>query len=127
MECHGIQYALIDSTRYKYRLTEQYALPMQWLDVDVRIDYIVARDQTLTIQRGYAWDGATCARDTRTNMRAALVHDALYQLIRVGRLPRRYRARADREYYRLCRRDGMTILRAASHYAAIRAIGGRFI
>ena len=36
----------------------------------------------LKINKGYSWDGATGIPDTEANMFAALVHDALYQLMR---------------------------------------------
>lgn len=42
----------------------------------------------LLIRAGYAWDGASGPTiDTKSTMRASLVHDALYQLIREGYLP----------------------------------------
>jgi len=53
-------------------------------------------DGRLTIQRGYCWDGASGPTlDTASTMRASLVHDALYQLLREGQLPRWYRYKAD--------------------------------
>ena len=36
----------------------------------------------LKINEGYSWNGATGIPDTKANMLAALVHDALYQLMR---------------------------------------------
>lgn len=37
----------------------------------------------LTIQPGYAWDGATCAPDFPGVMRASLVHDAELQFLQI--------------------------------------------
>ncbi len=53
-------------------------------------------DGTLTIKAGYVWDGASGpAMDSKSIMRASLVHDALYQLIREGFLHGMWRHAAD--------------------------------
>ncbi len=50
----------------------------------------------LTVGERYAWDGASfIAKDTPTNMRASLFHDALCQLINEGLLDKKYRKYAD--------------------------------
>lgn len=50
----------------------------------------------LTIVEGYFWDGASGpAMDSKSIMRASLVHDALYQLIREGYVHSMYRPAAD--------------------------------
>lgn len=53
-------------------------------------------DGLLVIKRGYAWDGASGpAINTKDFIRASLVHDALYQLIREGVLTADDRKDAD--------------------------------
>jgi len=48
----------------------------------------ITADGDLFIQAGYCWDGASGpTMDTISTRRAALAHDALYQLIRLGYLP----------------------------------------
>jgi len=80
----------------------------------------------LTIARGYAWDGPSGPTlDTPSFMRGSLVHDALYQLMREGRLSRDWRKGADMELRRLCLADGMSPLRAWWVYWGVRLFGGR--
>ena len=84
-------------------------------------------DGVLWLRAGYAWDGASGpAIDTRNFMRASLVHDALYQLMREGHLEQRWREAADRELVRICKEAGMWALRRAWVYAAIRVAGAQY-
>ena len=53
-------------------------------------------------------------------MCGSLVHDALYQLLRLGLLPPECRAAADAELYRICRADGMSWIRAKLWLRAVR-------
>ena len=53
-------------------------------------------DGWLSVRAGYAWDGASGpTKDTHGVMRAALVHDCLYQLIRLDVVPPEYKGVAD--------------------------------
>ena len=86
---------------YKYVLTEQYTHPEPFDELKGRsVDGSHLRltpDGLLTIKEGYAWDGPSGpAPDLAYLLRAALVHDALYQLIRIGALEPRHRGAADR-------------------------------
>lgn len=60
----------------------------------------------LTIMNGYAWDGATWAPDLRSVVRASLVHDALYQLMRSGKINRLWKDTVDNDFLRIMREDG---------------------
>lgn len=77
----------------------------------------------LTIYPGYAWDGATCAIDTPDFMTASLVHDVLYQMIRLGKLHMSMRKAADQALYDLCIAAGMNWFRAQCVYKAVRWFG----
>ena len=58
----------------------------------------------LIIRAGYAWDGPsgpTIDRPKKHVMRGALVHDALYQLMRLKLLPQSFRHRIDRIAYNI--------------------------
>ena len=44
-------------------------------------------------------------------MRASLVHDVLYQTMRKGELPYKFRIRADLEFRRILKFDGMSFPR----------------
>ena len=81
---------------------------------------------TLHISVGFAWDGASgWTVDTESSMRASVVHDALYKLIRMGRMSwAGAREAADQEFYRLCLKDGMWVWRAKVWFRALRIGGG---
>lgn len=83
-------------------------------------------DGTLYIKEGYAWDGASGPTlDTKDSMRASLVHDSLYQLIRDGWLDDSQRAFADTLFRYLLRQDGMDVFRAWYWYTAVSKFGGK--
>lgn len=112
---------------YGYQLQERYALEIPVKpDQDIHTDYIVLTTEgRLTIQQGYAWDGPSGpAFDTHNFMRASLVHDALYQLIRDNHLLADRRNMADRLLQRMCREDGMSGVRAWWVYVGVRFGGG---
>jgi hypothetical protein len=109
---------------YKYQLRAPYTIRLpeirpahgagtDWLTLDV--------DGNLTIRAGYAWDGASGPTyDSKSSMRASLVHDALYQLMRLGLLDQAFRAATDEIFRRLCEDDGMFGPRAWLWYHAVR-------
>jgi hypothetical protein len=109
---------------YKYQLKESYVVkidirPAQHIDTDY---LTLTIDGTLTVKKGYAWDGPSGPTiDTLNFMRGSLVHDALYQLMRERRVDRdRYREPADRLLQAICKEDGMTSLRAWWVYEGVR-------
>lgn len=112
---------------YKYKLEEDFKIQLGFkpsFTTFVDHPFMEMKDGFLTIKKGYAWDGASCAIDTKTFMRGALVHDALYQLIREGWLFKEDRKACDRELIRICSLDGMCGFRRAYVYRAVRIFGG---
>lgn len=112
---------------YKYQLKRSYELTIPLRpEADIRTSY-VALDAAglLWMRNGYAWDGPSGPTiDTRNFMRGSLVHDALYQLMREGSLdPGLHRIEADRILRAICREDGMSALRSAWVYQAVRLFG----
>jgi len=78
----------------------------------------------LFIAAGYAWDGASGPTyDSTNSIRASLIHDALYQLIRMGLLPRSLRPMIDRLFYDILREDQMWWIRAKIWYRSVRKLG----
>ena len=70
---------------YKYQLVEDcFLLTAIFPAKDISSDFItLSQTGLLTIKKGYAWDGPSAiAIDTLNFMRASLLHDALYQLMR---------------------------------------------
>lgn len=89
---------------FKYQLQEDYTLKTDILGFDVETDFITLdRDGCLFIRKGYAWDGASGPTiDTKSSMEASLVHDSLYQLMRLGLLPRGFRSKVDNLFKGIC-------------------------
>lgn len=107
---------------WKYELLEMYKIE---IEIDyaayARSSYLALRHGTLFIFKGYAWDGPSGPTiDTKTFMRASLVHDALCQLIAEGKLDKKYRKRADEILREICLEDGMSKFRAWYVYNAVR-------
>lgn len=112
---------------YKYKLQQSVKSQTQIRDkiaAERSLWVVLQENGSLYIADGYAWDGASGpALDTKNIMRASLVHDALYQLIREGSLPTSYRKAADQELYRICREDGMWWIRTQWVYWTVRLFG----
>lgn len=109
---------------YKYQLKETYVMADAIKpDTPINTEYIaLTSDGTLTISKGYAWDGPSGPTiDTLNFMRGSLIHDALYQLIRERHLDKdKYREIADRLLQKMCKEDGMSTLRAWWVYQGVR-------
>lgn len=93
--------------------------------------YYTLTPDCLTVKEEYAWDGASGPTiDTRTSMRASLIHDALYQVCRTSESDmgpanwRRLRKAADWEFRRILKEDGMFLLRRWVWWGAVRGLGG---
>lgn len=98
-----------DLHQYKYRLTRDVT---RYIGIhpqeDIETGYIkLTTGGLLTIKVGYAWDGATGAKDTKTILPASLIHDALCQLCNAGLLEAIYRERVDMLLREICKEDGM--------------------
>lgn len=101
------------SRSYKYQLAEEFTYILSEDFPDVEFEWSSIRKGKIIISKGYAWDGASGPTiDTKNSMVAALVHDALYQLIRTGHLELRYRLIADEELHTILREHGMNPIRA---------------
>lgn len=112
---------------YKYQLAENYGVATELRPPKpIRTPYIwLSLDGVLTVRKGYAWDGPSGpAIDTKNFMRGSLVHDALYQFLREGKLPQAHRETADRLLQAICIEDGMTALRSWWVYQGVRFGGG---
>lgn len=118
----------------KYRKLAKYKYQLIGGPVTVRIYHYIpnvdiywvkVEDGYVTVKDLYCWDGASCAIDTRSFMIASLVHDALYQLIRLQYIDVAYRAAADKILKDLCLLYGMPGWRASYVYRAVRIFGGK--
>ena len=93
---------------YKYVLSEDIVFQT---DIHPREDVVTELIELtvsglLTVKKWYPWDGASGPMpDTLSNYEASCAHDALYELIRKGKLPRGFWELADVEYLRLLEKN----------------------
>jgi len=122
MKGDRIEYSEIN---WKYKLTKTYTISTPILGCNGANSYLyIGKDGSLTIYRGYAWNGANVIRDTEHNMRASLVHDSLYQLIGLGIVPPNYKKEADQVFYDIMLEDEENQVFAKICYEAVRKFGG---
>lgn len=115
---------------YKYQLAESYSqITNLYPGSLIHTEYIqLTLSGVLTIKEGYAWDGPSGPTiDTKNFMRGSLVHDALYQLIRLGYLPPHAKEDADNLLYSMCLEDGMSTIRASWVRLCVQVGGGSAI
>jgi hypothetical protein len=112
--------------QYKYQLMDPYNLKIGITGYSVDTPYIkLDGDGSLEIAKGYAWDGPSGPTiDTLNFMRGSIVHDTLYQLIRIEKIPLHYREYADLLLQKICLEDGMSEFRANYVYQFVRLFGG---
>ena len=112
---------------YKYQLANDYSITISIKPKsDIDADFICLDvDGNLLVKKGYAWDGPSGpVIDTEENMRASLVHDSLYQLMRNKYLnARTQRKPADQLFRDLCIEDGVSNWVASAYYKALRKFG----
>ena len=86
--------------------------------------YRLNRNGLLLIKKGFVWDGPSGPTyDSPDSMRASLVHDVFYDMIRKGHLPKGARKLADQELRRIAIADGMWHWRANFWYQMLRHFG----
>jgi len=111
---------------FKYQLHSDYRVRLSFAPTKKITTYFISfdLDRTLEIRKGYASDGPSGPTFHTANfMRGAFIHDALYQLIRLGELSMKYRDLADEELRDLCLQDGMSRIRAWWIYTALKRAG----
>ena len=112
---------------YKYQLAEDYSVLVPFYRASpAETEWLrLSALGWLLIRGGYCWDGPSGPTiDTASAMRGSLLHDSLYQLIRLGHLGADCRAVADQVYEDACLEDGMLAVRAWAHFKALRLFGG---
>lgn len=113
--------------KYKYQLMDDYRINIDWLQGYYhKTRFLTLRTNgDLKIKSGYCWDGPSGPTiDTKNFMRGSLVHDVLYQLIRMYLIPKEYRDKSDRTIQSICIQDGMSKIRAWWVYYGLKLFGG---
>jgi hypothetical protein len=80
----------------------------------------------LTVQSGYCWDGCSGVVDRKSNMRAGLGHDALYELMRKDLLPHHWWRSADHHFYVVLLQDGAWKITAKIDVAGLKVMRGKY-
>lgn len=116
---------------YKYQLAGDYHIDLPILGCAGGTSFThIDGTGHLLIKEGYAWDGPSdpfLIWAPISSMRASLVHDALYQLIRVRVLDPRFKGIADEWLEKLCKEDGMSSFRARMWGWAVSKFGSSAI
>ncbi|MCK9558341.1 MAG: hypothetical protein M0R50_09920 [Candidatus Cloacimonetes bacterium] len=114
-------------TWYKYMMMSDYTVKVDICPQnDLKYEFMeLLSTGQLTTRQGYAWDGATGFPMTpKMLLRASLVHDTLYQLMRLGVLdPSTNRILVDRTFKKICLEDGVPRIIALPLYLATRLFG----
>lgn len=107
---------------FKYQLAQEYVVATPIIGTRIDDEYFALdEDGTLTIHHGYAWDGASGPTfDSKSSMRASLVHDVFCQVMRDKRLDfDRWQDTVNALFKAHCIEDGMWGWRAAAWHAAV--------
>ena len=110
------------SEGYKYQLEELYACETPITGSLIEDDlFTLYESGLLVIRKGFAWDGASGPTfDTKSSMRASLVHDVFCVCMRDGRLSYEKWQDTVNEFFRQqCIEDGMWHWRAGLWHAAV--------
>lgn len=112
---------------YKYQLATDYHAQISIKPSDDIDTQFISLDKqgNLLVKSGYAWDGTSGpVVDTVNNMRASLVHDALYQLMRMRKIPvKDNKKKADKLFRKMCKEDGVLSPVAQVYYEALKKLG----
>ena len=110
----GYKYQLAHDYHDQIPITSPRKIDTQFIALDI--------EGNLIIKCGYAWDGTSGpVIDTSFNLRASLVHDALYQLMRNNKLPAKVsKDDADQLFRKMCKEDGVLPPIAYIYYCALK-------
>lgn len=131
----SIKYKETNHKTWKWKLTEDYNYKID-LDVPmfqiapvgneyVKFNPLSYRRAEVRLKKGYAINGANLIPDTKGVLRGAFVHDAGWQLIEEGYLPKNFAKEFDKELKAIFIEDGMNKVLAAICYIGVR-IGAKW-
>lgn len=113
---------------YKYQLAEDdthqtdFRPPQEVSCERLRMD----KNGMLYVSEGYGWDGASGIIDRKTNLRASMVHDALYELMRKKLLDHKDWRLADKEFARCLKQDGAWKITIKVDMAGLKLMRGKY-
>ena len=108
----GYKYQLDETYKEQISLRPEKAIETRYISLSLNGD--------LEILLGYAWDGPSGPTiDTLDSMRGSLIHDALYQLMRMGLLDPKWKSRVDLMFEENLLEDDMWWWRARLWYRGV--------
>ena len=123
----GISFRIVDVDGDAwYELTK----PLVCLETGIETYYFknevihIEPDGCLTLSTGFRWDGRSGpAIDTANTLESSSIHDALYELIIIGVLPKSARVLADILMRKIDERNGVHFFRRWYSHVALRLFG----
>lgn len=111
-----------------YQLTKPFKIKINIYPRRDIVDHpliFLSRKGWLWFAPWYTWDGPSGPTyDTKNSLKGSLVHDGLCELMRWGLLNRRrWRTPSDMELRRICRLDGMSLIRSHLWYRSVNVVG----
>ena len=107
---------------WKYYLPETQIifLSKAYAVYHIRTEFIELNGKELILKHDYKWDGPSGPTfDTLNAMEGSAAHDALWQLIMMGRINKKHKRDTDKELKIICLRNGMWKWRANLWYWAL--------
>ena len=112
--------------KYKFKVEENFSIELPFKIPDFEHQYASLKDGILSVKRGYAWDGASGPIiNTQDTLVASLVHDVLYQAMRLNLIKssKENRKIADKNFFEILKMNGVNSIRRKVWYFAVRLFG----
>ena len=112
--------------KYKFKVEENFSIELPFKIPDFVHPYASLKDGILSVKKGYAWDGASGPIiNTRDTLVASLVHDVLYQAMRLNLIKssKENRTIADKNFFEILKMNGVNSIRRKVWYLAVRLFG----
>jgi len=111
--------------QYKYKLNEAESAQTRINDIAFEHElFELHKSGELVIFKGYLWDGVSGPTwDSNNTMLGGLIHDALYQAIRLELIPSFYKEHIDLLFKDILLDQGMFKFRAWYYYKAVKYLG----
>ena len=112
--------------KYKFKVEENFSIELPFKIPDFVHPYASLKDGILSVKRSYAWAGASGpVINTRDTLVASLVHDVLYQAMRLNLIKpsKENRKIADKNFFEILKMNGVNSIRRKVWYFAVRLFG----
>lgn len=112
--------------KYKFKVEENFSIELPIKIADFEQPYATSKNGILEIKKGYAWDGASGpVINTQNTLIASLVHDVLYQAMRLNLIkPNKVNRKiADKNFFEILKMNGVNSVRRTVWYLAVRLFG----